>query len=116
MIYKYYGPPGTGKTYRLISRAKAYIRIGTPLDKIGYFAFTKKAAGEAKERMSPVSPRRLSYFRTLHSLGFDCLDNINQDNVMQPYHYEDFGKKVNLQVKYYDRYNSDESFYLGFEE
>jgi len=67
-----------------------------------------------KERMSPVSPRRLSYFRTLHSLGFDCLDNINQDNVMQPYHYEDFGKKVNLQVKYYDRYNSDESFYLGF--
>jgi superfamily I DNA/RNA helicase len=49
MIYKYYGPPGTGKTYRLISRAKAYIRIGTPLDKIGYFAFTKKAAGEAKE-------------------------------------------------------------------
>jgi len=42
MIYKYYGPPGTGKTYRLISRAKAYIRIGTPLDKIGYFAFTKK--------------------------------------------------------------------------
>ena len=115
MIYKYYGPPGTGKTYRLISRAKAYIRIGTPLDKIGYFAFTKKAAGEAKERMSPVSPRRLSYFRTLHSLGFDCLDNINQDNVMQPYHYEDFGKKVNLQVKYYDRYNSDESFYLGFD-
>ena len=51
MIYKYYGPPGTGKTYRLISRAKAYIRIGTPLDKIGYFAFTKKAEGKAKERM-----------------------------------------------------------------
>ena len=49
MIYKYYGPPGTGKTYRLISRAKAYARIGTPLHKIGYFAFTKKAAGEAKK-------------------------------------------------------------------
>ena len=49
MIYKYYGPPGTGKTYRLISRAKAYARKGVPLDRIGYFAFTKKAADEAKE-------------------------------------------------------------------
>ena len=41
MIYKYFGPPGTGKTHKLISRAKAYIRVGTPLDRIGYFAFTK---------------------------------------------------------------------------
>ena len=49
MIYKYFGPPGTGKTHKLISRAKAYVRIGTPLNKIGYFAFTKKAAGEAKK-------------------------------------------------------------------
>ena len=39
MIYKYYGPPGTGKTFKLISRAKAYARLGTPLHKIGYFAF-----------------------------------------------------------------------------
>ena len=39
MIYKIYGPPGTGKTHRLINRAKAYVRIGTPLHKIGYFAF-----------------------------------------------------------------------------
>ena len=32
MIYKYYGPPGTGKTYKLISRAKAYVRkYKTPL-------------------------------------------------------------------------------------
>jgi hypothetical protein len=42
MIYKYFGPPGTGKTHKLISRAKAYVKIGTPLNKIGYFAFTKK--------------------------------------------------------------------------
>ena len=51
MIYKYYGPPGTGKTFKLISRSKAYARLGTPLHKIGYFAFSKKAAGVAKERM-----------------------------------------------------------------
>jgi DNA helicase-2/ATP-dependent DNA helicase PcrA len=34
---------------------------------------------------------------------------------MQPYHYEELGKELNLQVKFYDRYNKDESFYLGFE-
>jgi superfamily I DNA/RNA helicase len=113
MIYKYYGPPGTGKTHRLISRAKAYARIGVPLNRIGYFAFTKKAADEAKERM-PFENKKLRYFKTLHALAFECLDMIQED-VMQPYHYEELGKKLNLQVKFYDRYNKDESFYLGFE-
>lgn len=113
MIYKYYGPPGTGKTHRLISRAKAYARIGVPLDRIGYFAFTKKAADEAKERM-PFANKKLRYFKTLHALAFECLGMIQED-VMQPYHYEELGKKLNLQVKFYDRYNKDESFYLGFE-
>lgn len=113
MIYKYYGPPGTGKTHRLISRAKAYARIGVPLDRIGYFAFTKKAADEAKERM-PFANKKLKYFKTLHALAFECLGMIQED-VMQPYHYEELGKKLNLQVKFYDRYNKDESFYLGFE-
>lgn len=113
MIYKYYGPPGTGKTHRLISRAKAYARRGVPLDRIGYFAFTKKAADEAKERM-PFANKKLRYFKTLHALAFECLDMIQED-VMQPYHYEELGKKLNLQVKFYDRYNKDESFYLGFE-
>ena len=110
MIYKYYGPPGTGKTYKLISRAKAYVRKGVPLNKIGYFAFTKKAALEAKERM-PAENKKLIYFKTLHSLGFECL-NVNKEDVMQPYHYEEFGKMLNLQVKYYDRYNKEESHYL----
>ena len=110
MIYKYYGPPGTGKTYKLISRAKAYVRSGVPLHKIGYFAFTKKAALEAKERM-PAENKKLIYFKTLHSLGFECL-NVNKDDVMQPYHYEEFGKMLNLQVKYYDRYNKEESHFL----
>jgi superfamily I DNA/RNA helicase len=73
MIYKYFGPPGTGKTHKLISRAKAYIKIGTPLDKIAYFAFTKKAAAEAKKRMS-VDNDQLYYFRTIHSFAFDQLD------------------------------------------
>ena len=47
---KIYGPPGTGKTFRLTRRVNAYVRTGTPYHKIGYFAFTKKAAKEARER------------------------------------------------------------------
>ena len=120
MLYKYYGPPGTGKTYRLISRAKAYVRkYKIPLDRIGYFAFTKKAADEAKVRM-PFENKKLRYFKTLHALAFECIKikddlKMTQEDVMQPYHYEELGKELNLQVKFYDRYNKDESFYLGFE-
>jgi len=110
MIYKYYGPPGTGKTHKLINRAKAYVRIGTPLHKIGYFAFTKKAAGEAKKRM-PAEDKKLIYFQTLHSFAFNLL-RLREENVMQPYHYENFGKKLNVKVKYYDRYNKEESHFL----
>lgn len=110
MIYKFYGPPGTGKTHKLISRARAYVRIGTPLHKIGYFAFTKKAAGEAKKRM-PAEDKKLIYFQTLHSFAFNIL-RLNEEDVMQPYHYERFGKKLNVKVKYYDRYNKEESHFL----
>jgi DNA helicase-2/ATP-dependent DNA helicase PcrA len=111
MIYKYYGPPGTGKTYKLISRAKAYVRMGVPLDKIAYFAFTKKAAEEARERM-PAEDKDLYYFRTIHSFAFDQLD-LNTKKVMQGSDYEKIGKKLNLRVKYYDKYNKEEIFYLN---
>ncbi len=110
MIYKYYGPAGTGKTFKLISRAKAYARLGTPLHKIGYFAFSKKAAGVAKERM-PANDKNLPYFQTLHSFCFTFLD-INMEDIMQPYHYEKFGKEINVKVKYADKYNKEEINYL----
>jgi len=111
MIYKYFGPPGTGKTHKLISRAKAYIRIGTPLDSIAYFAFTKKAAKVARDRM-PVDNDKLYYFRTIHSFAFDQLD-LNTKKVMQPSDYEKIGKQLNVRVKYYDKYNKEEIFYLN---
>jgi superfamily I DNA/RNA helicase len=111
MIYKYFGPPGTGKTYKLISRAKAYVRIGVPLDKIAYFAFTKKAAEVARKRM-PVADKDLYYFRTIHSFAFDQL-GLNTKRVMQTSDYEKIGKDLNLRVKYYDKYNKEEIFYLN---
>ena len=110
MIYKYFGPPGTGKTHKLISRAKAYVKIKTPLNKIGYFAFTRKAAEEARKRM-PADDNKLLYFQTLHSFAFNLLD-LKEEDIMQPYHYEKFGKDLNVKVNYYDRYNKEETHFL----
>ena len=110
MIYKIYGPPGTGKTHRLINRAKAYVKIGTPLHKIGYFAFTRKAAKEAKERM-PIDEKKLVHFQTLHSFAFNTL-GLQEENIMQPFHYEELGKKLGVRVKYTDKYNEEETHFL----
>jgi superfamily I DNA/RNA helicase len=51
MIRKILGPPGTGKTTKLLHYVRTLVKFGVPLHRIGYFAFTKKAAGEAKGRM-----------------------------------------------------------------
>ncbi len=110
MIYKYFGPPGTGKTFKLINRAKAYARTGTPLNKIGYFAFSRKAALVAKKRM-PADDKNLPYFQTLHSFCFHFL-SLKEEDIMQPFHYENFGKKINVNVKYTDKYNKEEINYL----
>jgi len=104
MIRKIYGPPGTGKTTRLINYVKTLVKFGTPIDKIGYFAFTKKAAEEAVNRTLDLYPKYgkkdLKYFRTLHSLAFTLL-GMKKSNVMQDEHYEDIGRKLGIEVTVY---------------
>jgi len=104
MIRKILGPPGTGKTTKLIKYVNTFYKLGTPLDKIGYFAFTTKAANEARDRMldkhRALQERDLPYFKTLHSLAFNSL-GLKKSNVMQPEHYEDIGKKLGIEVSVY---------------
>jgi DNA helicase-2/ATP-dependent DNA helicase PcrA len=104
MMRKILGPPGTGKTTRLLHYAQTFLKLGTPIDKIGYFAFTKKAAGEAKERMldqnSHINEKELKHFRTLHSLAFWKL-GMKKSEVMQDEHYEDIGRQLGIEVTVY---------------
>jgi DNA helicase-2/ATP-dependent DNA helicase PcrA len=101
---KIYGPPGTGKTTKLINYVKTFYKLGTPLDKIGYFAFTTKAATEATNRMldayKHLQQKDLKNFRTLHSLAFNRL-GMKKAQVMQDEHYEDIGRKVGIEVTIY---------------
>ena len=107
---KIYGPPGTGKTTTLINYVKTFYKLGTPLDKIGYFAFTTKAANEAIDRMldayKHLQRKDLKYFRTLHSLAFNRL-GMKKSEVMQDEHYEDIGRKIGIEVTIYS--NGQES-------
>ena len=101
---KLFGPPGTGKTTKLLSYVKTFLKLGTPIDKIGYFAFTTKAANEAVERMldyhTALEKKDLKYFRTLHSLAFTRL-GLKKSEVMQDEHYEDIGRQLGIEMTVY---------------
>ena len=95
------GPPGTGKTWTLLNKVDDYLKETDP-DKIGYFAFTQKAAHEARDRAIKkfnLTEDDLPYFRTLHSLAFRKL-GIKKESVMQKNHYVDLGKKLGFPVNY----------------
>tara|TARA_A100001515_G_C4570266_1_gene209498 strand:+ start:32 stop:1468 length:1437 start_codon:yes stop_codon:yes gene_type:complete len=101
--YKVVGPPGTGKTRRLLNEVQRYANKGTKLNKIGYFAFTRKAANEARDRFlkirTDLTKKDIKYFQTLHSLAFNRL-GLKEENVMQELNYKAIGETCGIQIKY----------------
>ena len=96
------GPPGTGKTHTLLNQVEDYLKNTDP-DRIGYFAFTRKAAGEARDRYldknKDLTKKDIQYFQTLHSLAFNQL-GLKEENVMQDENYKLIGETCGIQIKY----------------
>ena len=101
--YRVIGPPGTGKTRSLLKTVQKYIDEGVSLQNIGYFAFTRKAANEARDRFLAdnvgLTKKDLPYFQTLHSFAFNQL-GLKEENVMQEEHYKKIGETCGIQIKY----------------
>jgi superfamily I DNA/RNA helicase len=95
------GPPGTGKTSRLLEIMETEMRGGVDPRRVGFMAFTRKAADVAKGRAIErfkCTEKDLPFFRTLHSLAFRQL-GIKRDQVMQWSHYKELGEKLGMALR-----------------
>jgi superfamily I DNA/RNA helicase len=94
------GPPGTGKTTAILNLIDAELQQGTAPERIGYFAFTKKASEEGRERTVGrfgLSPREIPNFRTLHSLCYKML-GLSRDAVMGKTHFKEFNDIMGMRL------------------
>jgi DNA helicase-2/ATP-dependent DNA helicase PcrA len=101
-VTKVFGPPGTGKTTFLLNTVDDLLNKGVPASRIGYFAFTRKAAHEAKERAYERFrqldfKRDLANFRTLHSLAYSRL-GIQSARIASAEHFKEFAKLAKIEV------------------
>ena len=101
-VEKVFGPPGTGKTTYLLSVVERELAADVPPTQIGYCAFTRKAATEARDRATQKFPQLnpdldFPWFRTLHSLAYRCL-GIGPKDMMTPQHYAEFAKEAGIEL------------------
>ena len=94
------GPPGTGKTTYLLNTVEEFLDSGIKPEKLGYVAFTRKAANEALVRAVGkfgYDPKELVYFRTLHSLCYHWL-GLARSDVMARNNLRDFSKTIGERI------------------
>jgi len=94
------GPPGTGKTTTLLGEVSEALSNGVEPQRIGYLAFTRKAANEAITRACEqfaLKDKDLPYFRTLHSMAFRML-GLTKNQVLGTKSFKEFGKIMGLRI------------------
>ena len=95
-----FGPPGTGKTTFGMKFIEQQLERGIDPSTIGYIAFTRKAANEAKERAQQkfnLTDEDLHYFRTIHSLCFMQL-GMNPSNILSKEHFKELGELLGVET------------------
>tara|TARA_R100000655_G_scaffold20635_2_gene42548 strand:- start:7254 stop:8840 length:1587 start_codon:yes stop_codon:yes gene_type:complete len=109
------GPPGTGKTEYLLRKVEEQLEAGIKPSNIGYFAYTVKAANEARtramSRFTFLDKKDFMYFRTLHSLAFKQL-GLTKDDVMKDNHYKELSELLGIKLSNTNRKMDSTGFQL----
>ena len=99
-VIKVLGPPGTGKTTTLLNYVQTEMET-IPIDRIGYFSFTRKAANEARDRAIEkfgLDKKSFKWFSTLHSCGYHSIDQEGRTVMGKP-QFKSFADKIGLKAK-----------------
>lgn len=104
------GGPGCGKTTALLNEVDMALERGVSPYKIGYVAFTRKAATEARERAQTkfgLTAEDLPHFRTLHSMAF-AIGGFNSAEMMSAQDWNEYGEWMDVKLHIADE--TEEAF------